>query len=145
MTDERRPSLAEVAVDLGRALRVRHTALLAEQGLHPGQDLLFMALWDEPGLRLSELADRLVVERPTVTRMVARLERSGLVERRADPDDGRASLLYPTPRSRLMEPALRRAWRELGEILAGGVDSSEAEEFKALMSGAVERLRREGR
>jgi DNA-binding MarR family transcriptional regulator len=45
----------------------------------------------------SELAQRERVQRPTVTRMLARLEEDGIVERAADPADGRSFLVSLTP------------------------------------------------
>src|SRR6188472_622626 len=41
----------------------------------------------------SELAARERVQRPTVTRLLARLEEAGLIERTADPADRRSALL----------------------------------------------------
>ncbi len=41
----------------------------------------------------SELAARERVQRPTATRLIARLEADGLVTRTADPADGRSSLI----------------------------------------------------
>ena len=46
--------------------------------------------------RASDLAEQLCADPSTVSRQVAHLVKSGLVERKADPDDGRASILVPT-------------------------------------------------
>ena len=48
----------------------------------------------------SELAQRERVQRPTVTRMLARLEEDGIVQRAADPADGRSFLVSLTPHGR---------------------------------------------
>jgi DNA-binding MarR family transcriptional regulator len=45
----------------------------------------------------SELADRERVQRPTATRLLARLEAPGYVTRTPDPQDGRSSLVALTP------------------------------------------------
>jgi DNA-binding MarR family transcriptional regulator len=45
----------------------------------------------------SELAQRERVQRPTVTRTLARLEEDGIVQRAADPADGRSFLVSLTP------------------------------------------------
>lgn len=48
------------------------------------------------GRRLTELCDDVLLSQAGVSRLVARLERRGLVERAADPDDGRASRIRLT-------------------------------------------------
>jgi DNA-binding MarR family transcriptional regulator len=48
--------------------------------------------------RSSELATAVHSDPSTVSRQVATLVRDGLVERQADPEDGRASVLVPTER-----------------------------------------------
>src|SRR5215210_2726063 len=48
----------------------------------------------------SELAARERVQRPTVTRLVCRLEEAGLLERTASPADGRSTLLAIRPAGR---------------------------------------------
>jgi len=60
--------------------------------------------------RASDLAEQLCADPSTVSRQVASLVRGGLVERQADPDDGRASLLVPTElgRTKVREHAQRR-------------------------------------
>ena len=135
------PSLAETVLAFSRALRARHGALLAQHGLHPGQDVLLLAVWESPGLRQAELAERLAVEPPTVTRMVRRLERSGLIERRPDPDDGRVVRIHPTARSRMLEMLVRRSWSELDDELVAALGSSDAERLRRLAAEAALALR----
>jgi DNA-binding MarR family transcriptional regulator len=122
---------------LARAHRARLGALLAPHGLHAGQDLLLLAVWDAPGLRQAALAEQLGVEPPTVTRMVQRLERGGMIERRVDPHDGRVVLVYPTPRSRLLESTVRRAWTSLDELVIGALGDTDAARLQRLAAAAI--------
>jgi DNA-binding MarR family transcriptional regulator len=55
----------------------------------------------------SELAARERIQRPTVTRLLARLGEGGLVERTPDPRDGRSSLVSATPAGRELLATLR--------------------------------------
>ena len=122
---------------LARSHRAKLGALLAPHGLHPGQDLLLLAVWDAPGIRPSTLAEHLGVEPPTITRMLQRLERGGLIERRADPHDARAQLVYPTPRSRLLESMVRRVWTSLDELLIDRLGGADALKLQKLAAAAV--------
>jgi DNA-binding MarR family transcriptional regulator len=60
--------------------------------------------------RAKELADAMCADQSTVSRQVAALVKSGLIERQADPDDGRASILVPTQlgRERVQEHFVNR-------------------------------------
>jgi DNA-binding MarR family transcriptional regulator len=71
----------------------------------------------------SELADAEHVKRPTATRIAASLERDGLIERAADPTDGRACLLSTSREGRALIKRVRsrknayisRRLRKLGD------------------------------
>ena len=130
-------NLAETLLGFVRALRARQAVLLAAHGLHPGQDALLVRLWQQPGLRQVDLAEQLGVEAPTITRMVRRLERGGLVERRRDPDDGRTLRIHPTPRARLLEVMVRRTWSDLDEQLIAALGPGDAERFRRLAQAAT--------
>jgi MarR family transcriptional regulator, organic hydroperoxide resistance regulator len=122
---------------LARAHRARLSALLTPHGLHAGQDLLLLAIWESPGMRQAALAGRLGVEPPTVTRMLQRLERGGMIERRADPHDGRVVLVFPTPRSRMLEGTVRRAWASLDERLIDALGDTDAVKLQKLARAAA--------
>jgi DNA-binding MarR family transcriptional regulator len=78
--------------------------------------------------RSGEIAAAMCADPSTVSRQVAALVRTGLVERRADPGDGRASLLAVTDRGHLVLEEQRRARAErLGEALGDWTPEARAD------------------
>ena len=67
-------------------------------------------------LRMTELAERVLLSRSGLTRLVDRLEREGLVERRACPSDARGTLAV------LTDAGIRRLRQAWPTHLAGVVD-----------------------
>jgi DNA-binding MarR family transcriptional regulator len=65
---------------------------------------VLVPLYEEDGLRMGELARRARLSKQTMTQMVRQLESEGLVERRRDPDDARASQIFLTRRARRFQP-----------------------------------------
>jgi DNA-binding MarR family transcriptional regulator len=61
--------------------------------------VLLRCIHNEGPMRASAVADCLQSDPSTVSRQVAALVREGLLERRSDPDDGRASVLALTPKA----------------------------------------------
>jgi DNA-binding MarR family transcriptional regulator len=90
--------------------------------------LLHTLLDTGAGIRLGELADRLLVDAPTVTRRVQQLEARGLVRRTADPLDRRAQLVQLTAAgTRMIERAMALFHRWLEEVLADWSDTERSE------------------
>jgi DNA-binding MarR family transcriptional regulator len=81
--------------------------------VRPSYGSVLIPLFEEDGLRMSEIASRARLSRQTMTTLVRLVEREGFVERRADPEDGRATRVYLTPRARRFEPAAERVLAEL--------------------------------
>jgi DNA-binding MarR family transcriptional regulator len=89
----------------------------------------------------SELAVRERVQRPTVTRVVYRLEEAGLVTRAPDPTDGRSALLTVAPAGRALLAAARtRKDAFLSERLdsLSAEDRATLERAAALLEGLLE-------
>ncbi len=57
---------------------------------------LLVTLFKDGPKRAKELAETVCADQSTVSRQVAALVKAGLIERKSDPDDGRASILVPT-------------------------------------------------
>jgi DNA-binding MarR family transcriptional regulator len=89
----------------------------------------------------SELAARERVQRPTVTRIIGRLEEAALIVRAADPGDRRSSLMTVTPAGReLLAAARTRKDAFLSERLdaLGPEDRATLERAAALLEGMLE-------
>jgi DNA-binding MarR family transcriptional regulator len=91
----------------------------------------------------SELAARERIQRPTTTRLIARLEEAGLISRTADPGDRRSSLVSATPAGSALL-VKQRARRDA--YLAARLDGLSAEELATLdrAAGILERMLEEG-
>jgi DNA-binding MarR family transcriptional regulator len=70
--------------------------------------LLFLADAPEGRMRMSELADSVLISRSGLTRLVDRLERAGLLERVQCEDDARGYFAEITPAGRRLFVAARR-------------------------------------
>jgi DNA-binding MarR family transcriptional regulator len=90
-----------------RAHRNLVASSLDEIKVHVGQDHVLYRLAIDEGITQAQLAGTLGVDASTVTKTLARLERDGLVERRADSSDARALRVYLTAQGRgLVEPVI---------------------------------------
>jgi DNA-binding MarR family transcriptional regulator len=99
----------EVAARLRLAIARTARRLRQEAGVELSPSLAAaLATVERHGpLTPSELAERERVQRPTATRIVGRLADAGLVERTADPADGRVSLVSATPKGSALVRRLR--------------------------------------
>ena len=104
--------------ELFRLLRLMergHARYAAQQpdGLERAAYLLLVHLVKDGPQRLSALAEAVHSDVSTVSRQIAQLVKLGLVERRSDPSDGRASLLAASAQGELTFQAKRQRRNEL--------------------------------
>ncbi len=95
------PAIAGLSTELGRYGRMLHLLKAhlsphTPQGLDWAASALLVHLVRCGPRRQGELADTAMLDPSTVSRYVAHLVREGLVERRPDPEDGRAVQLVAT-------------------------------------------------
>jgi DNA-binding MarR family transcriptional regulator len=120
--------VSEIATALSAVSRVinqlrAHDVICKQAGIdvdRAGAALLHKLHTEGENVRLTELADRLGVDSPAVTRKVQQLERQGLVCRSADPEDARASRLKLTVDGRRAAQRLLQARRDYVEGLLQG-------------------------
>lgn len=106
------------AFDPGVDLSVRH--LSDRTNLSGSAALLLNRVYREGPTRLTTLATLEGVSQPSMTQLIQRMERQGLLERHRDPDDGRAVLIGVTEEGQELFRARKRHRRaRLDELMAG--------------------------
>ncbi|MDQ1289201.1 MAG: MarR family transcriptional regulator, organic hydroperoxide resistance regulator [Actinomycetota bacterium] len=83
---------------------------------NPGQGRIIFALWQGDGVTITELARRTSLERSTLTRMLDRMEKDGLVRREQQIKDRRSVDIWLTPRTREMFRAFANASNDMREV-----------------------------
>ena len=103
-------------------VRVAHTSLLPH--LTP------------EGIRTTELARRLGVSKQAVSQLVSDLESEGYLERRADPDDGRAKRVHMTARGYEVQIVGLGLMSEFERGLADALGDEKLAEFREGVAAA---------
>lgn len=108
------------ALLFGRLRRLYADAATAvHPGMAPGTFKLFSAVARVAPVSLSALAEQTQSDKGLISRGVSELETLGLVERTADPADGRVRLIMVTPLGRERLAAVQAPHLDrLGEVLA---------------------------
>jgi DNA-binding MarR family transcriptional regulator len=130
-------NVAFLATDVGRLFRKRFNVAARRLGVTGPQWRMLAAIRRTPGINQNAIAQWLEVEAITAGRMVDRLQKAGLVERRDDPADRRSWRLYLTAQAdRHMEHLAEFADGVFAEALAG-IGPTE----QALLLSLLERVR----
>ena len=129
--------LAKAAQRWNELLQERFTAA-GFADVRPSYGSILVPLFEQDGLRMTELAERSRLTKQTMTTMVRLLERDGLVSRYADPPDGRASLVSLTARGRRLEPVAARILSELEQLSSECLGPAAAGELKDALRRLME-------
>jgi len=110
---------------------------------------VLQALWGMDGLSISDLGERVQLEKSTMTSLIDRMEAAGLVRRDDHPTDRRAYRICITARGRELEEKLDQVVTEAYNRLTRGVPGKDLqtaiEVLKGIMSNAVETKEEGGR
>ena len=102
-------SLSEIFWSVARQLRGASQETLAPWDITPAHLRAMRALGHHGSMRLSDLSGRLHIAPRSATEVVDALESRGLVRRRADPGDRRATLVEMTEHGTDVMAAIRTA------------------------------------
>ena len=106
----------------------------------PIQVMLLFFLQKNDGSSLTQISQGLMLENPTVTGLIDRLEKSGYVKRSDHPDDRRVYLIYLTEKGNKVANKALPIIKKLNEQIKEGYSREEIEGFKKVLVGAFNKF-----
>lgn len=113
---------------LHSAARLSRTALAArllDHGFYAGQDQIMLALSHNDGQTPGQLAAKLGVRPPTITKTINRLQAQGVLDKRASEEDARQAHIFLTERGRDAIRAIEKSVRKTEKQAFKGFDKKE--------------------
>jgi DNA-binding MarR family transcriptional regulator len=106
---------------------------LASYGLATTQFFLPTTLYEEDSVPISVLAQKVALDKATLTGLLDRWERDDLIKRKADPDDRRAIRIFLTPKAKSMRVELTEFYHQNNGMFLSILTSEEREVFERVV------------
>ncbi|MDX1376008.1 MAG: MarR family transcriptional regulator [Burkholderiales bacterium] len=129
--------------DVARLLRTTYDRRVRSLGLTRSQWWVLTHLFRAQGVTQSELAEVLEIEKPTLGRLLDRLEAKGWVRREHDARDRRAWRVYLTEAAEPAMKTMRSVAAELRRDAMAGIAAEERERFVDLLIAVKGNLQRQ--
>ena len=148
-----RPRQHEAAIEtLEHALsvlwrRARSNSHKVAREVHPDMEPaaygLLLLLQQQQAMRLTDIAASIGIGKPSISRQIVMLESLGLVQKHADPQDGRAQAISLTPAGSQALARTQAARKDLFRTLLDGWDDDELVQLGSLLTKLNESYARE--
>ena len=109
--------------------------------LTPEQWIVLVRLWEQDGQSQSALSDSTLRDRPTMSRILDTMEKSGLVERVVDPKDARSRLIRLTPTGKSLQRKLVPVAKKLVQHLEQGIPERDLDTTHRTLTRMLQNLR----
>lgn len=123
------PSIGLLLYDTARLMRRDFDRRARTVGLTRAQWMVISYLDRNEGSNQAAIADFLDVEPITIVRHLDRLEEAGWIERRIDPNDRRARLIYLTEKARPILATKQELGAEMREVMLAGLSEQARSEL----------------
>lgn len=109
----------------------------------PEQWTVLAFLWREDGVTQQRLCDATFKDKPSMTRLIDNLEKAGLVERKASPNDRRANLVYLTETGHCIKKKAEEAVQQTVETALAGLDEEQVNQMRNTLRVVFLNMRKE--
>ena len=100
-----------------RAMTRAYASLLEPLGLTYPQYLVLLVLWEEDGVSVKSLGERLMLDSATLTPLLKRMESAGWLKRERDSADERRVVVKLTPEGRALRQKAKSVPLQLGQAM----------------------------
>ncbi len=122
---------------LQSAARLSRTALAAKlngHGFYAGQDQIMLALFNDDGQTPGQLAIRLGVRPPTITKTINRLQVQGVLEKKPSQDDARQAHVFLTDAGKETIRNIEKSVRKVDKQAFRGFDKKEQKALAKMLA-----------
>ena len=115
---------------------------LSGQELSAGQPKVLEYLIEHDGVAQKDIAEACIIEPATATSLLARMEKTGLIDRRSREDDKRYIFVYLTEKGRARAEASVNVLSDVEEHVFEGFSDAEREAFNSYLERVNGNLRK---
>ncbi|MVA95914.1 MarR family transcriptional regulator [Nitratireductor sp. CAU 1489] len=123
-----------------RLVRTSLAARLLDHGFYAGQDQIMLALAHEDGQTPGQLAGRLGVRPPTITKTINRLQAQDFLFKRPSDNDARQAHIFLTETGRDAIKSIEKSVRKTEKIALKGFDKKEQKAFLKVLARIEDNL-----
>jgi len=116
-----------------QAMNAQFSLRFSEYGITPSQYGVLAVLWEEDGIPQKALVERIIIDGATITGILDRLEKNGLVTRQRGEKDRRTTLIYLTEKGRKLKETLTSLAIEVNKKATLNLSPQEVEELKRML------------
>ncbi|MEE9190476.1 MAG: MarR family transcriptional regulator [Candidatus Neomarinimicrobiota bacterium] len=123
-----------LCVRTARSMKKKLDARLVKFKITSSQHTVLSALLENNGLSLSEIGNKVFLDKPAITGLADRLEKDNLVERKRTTADRRVVRLYLTEKGRKLLLDIDNLANEVDGELVSVLSGKELQEFRTLLN-----------
>lgn len=133
-------SVNYLLIQVCKIWRNKANEMLAQYGIHAGQDVLLSYLGKEDGQTISSLADNVCIQQATMVRMLDRLEANELVKKVKDNNDMRVSRIFLTSKGKEAMCNVSSVWKEMERKTASAISQEDQTTLRRILRDILKNL-----
>ena len=123
---------------VSRLITREYQPLLDRLGITYPQYLVLMILWEEDGVPVNDIAKKLILNTNTITPLLKRMEKDGIIRRKRSKEDERKVIVQLTAKGREMQEEASLIPEKLaGRLLQGELKTDDLIRLKEMLDSMI--------